>query len=177
MSTIDPSPPVKSARVVVIGLGNPIMGDDGMGLAALEYLQTAYRFPPEVELVDGGTWGVNLLPVIEDADELILIDAIDVGAPPGTFIRLELDRLPRYLATKISPHQVDLRDVLALAELRGTLPPDTLALGLQPDSVELRSSLSDVLRRKVAELGEQVVRELDRRGHRAERFFLERAHA
>lgn len=164
-------------RVVVIGLGNPIMGDDGLGLAVLEYLRAAYAFPAQVELVDGGTWGMNLLPVIEDADELILIDAINAGVPPGTFVRLEHDRLPRYLATKISPHQVDLRDVLALAELRGTLPPDTVALGLQPASIEMRASLSEALREAVPELGEQVVQELSRRGHPADPPLAERAHA
>ncbi len=166
-----------NARVVVIGLGNPLMGDDGLGLAVLDELRTGYALPPEVELVDGGTWGMNLLPVIEDAEELILIDAIDVGEKPGVFVRLEHHRLPRYLATKISPHQVDLRDVLALAELRGTLPPDTVALGLQPQSVELRNSLSDVLRCRVAALAAAVVQELARRGHPAEGFLAVGAHA
>jgi len=157
-------------RVVVIGLGNPLMGDDGLGLAVLDALRTGYALPPEVELVDGGTWGINLLPVIEDADELILIDAIDAGQAPGTFVRLEHNRLPRYLATKISPHQVDLRDVLGLAELRGTLPADTVALGMQPASVELRNSLSDLLRCQVRELADAVVQELARRGYPAEVF-------
>ncbi|HXG97936.1 MAG TPA: HyaD/HybD family hydrogenase maturation endopeptidase [Gemmatimonadales bacterium] len=166
-----------SKPVVVIGLGNPLMGDDGLGLAALDELRTGYALPPEVELVDGGTWGMNLLPVIEDAGELILIDAIDVGAAPGTFVRLEHARLPRYLATKISPHQVDVRDVLALAELRGTLPADTVALGLQPDSVELRNSLSDVVRCRVDTLARAVVEELARRGHPAEGFLAVSAHA
>src|SRR5512139_240948 len=157
-------------RIVVIGLGNPLMGDDGLGLAALDELRTGYALPPEVELVDGGTWGINLLPVIEDADELILIDAIDVGAAPGTFVRLEHERLPRYLATKISPHQVDLRDVLGLAELRGTLPANTVALGLQPQSVELRNSLSDLLRCQVGTLAGAVVHELAQRGYQADGF-------
>lgn len=157
-------------RVIVIGLGNPLMGDDGLGLAVLDELRTGYALPPEVELVDGGTWGINLLPVIEDADELILIDAIDVGAAPGTFVRLEHDRLPRYLATKISPHQVDLRDVLGLAELRGTLPADTVALGMQPASVELRNALSDLLRCRVGELAHAVVQELAKRGYPSEAF-------
>ena len=103
---------------------------------------------------------------------MILIDAIDAGQAPGTLVRLEHDRLPRYLATKISPHQVDLRDVLGLAELRGTLPPDTVALGLQPASVELRNSLSDVLRCRVDVLADAVVQELARRNHRAERFLV-----
>ena len=159
-------------RVIVIGLGNPLMGDDGLGLAVLEVLRSGYALPDNVELVDGGTWGMNLLPVIEDADELILIDAIEAKQTPGSLVRLERDRLPRYLATKISPHQVDLRDVLGLAELRGTLPADTVALGLQPESIEFRNSLSDVLRCRVDTLARAVVDELARRNHQAESFLV-----
>ncbi len=154
-----------NGRTVVIGLGNPLMGDDGLGLVALEHLRAGYAIPPEIELVDGGTWGMNLLPVIEDAGRVILIDAIDVGAAPGTPVRLERSRLPRYLATKISPHEVDLRDVLGLAELRGTLPNDTIALGLQPQRVALGKELSDVLRCRVDDLVTLVVQELADRGH------------
>lgn len=166
-----------SSRVVVIGLGNPLMGDDGLGLAVLDELRSGYTLPDAVELVDGGTWGMNLLPVIEDADELILIDAIDVAAKPGTLVRLEHHQLPRYLATKISPHQVDLRDVLALAELRGTLPPDTVALGLQPASIELRNSLSDLLRLRVESLADAVIQELARRGYAAHALLTVAHHA
>ena len=133
-------------RTVVIGLGNPIMGDDGLGIAALERLREMWDIPPEVELVDGGTWGLNLLPIIEDAERVLLIDAIDVAARPGTETVIPRERLPRYLATKISPHQVDLCDVLALAELRGTLPEHTTAVGLQPERVEMSSELSPTLR-------------------------------
>lgn len=164
-------------RTVVIGLGNPLMGDDGLGLVALERLRADYPVPPDVELVDGGTWGMNLLPVIEDADELILIDAIDAGAAPGTPVRVERARLPRYLATKISPHQVDLRDVLALAELRGTLSECTVAIGLQPASIELRNSLSDVLRCRVDDLVALVAQELAQLGHPCEALYGASAHA
>jgi len=172
MSTNSSSP-----RVVVIGLGNPLMGDDGLGLAVLAELRSGYSWPENVELVDGGTWGLSLLPVIEDADELILIDAINAGEAPGTFVRLERERLPRYLATKISPHQVDLHDVLGLAELRGTLPQNTVALGLQPESVELRNALSDILRCRVDTLAAAVVQELANRGHPAEAFLAVPSHA
>src|SRR6185503_684188 len=114
-----------AGRTVVIGLGNPLMADDGVGLAALERLR-AYRFEPFVELVDEGTWGMNLLPIIETSDRILLLDAINVAAPPGTLVVLERDQLPRHLETKVSPHQVDLREVQALAELRGTLPEHTV---------------------------------------------------
>ena len=62
-------------RTLVIGLGNPLMGDDGAGVAALERLRDEWELPPEVELVDGGTWGMNLLPLVESAPRLILVDA------------------------------------------------------------------------------------------------------
>lgn len=163
--------------VVVIGLGNPLMGDDGLGIAVLERLRNRYVLPAGVELVDGGTWGLNLLPVIEDADGVILIDAIDAAAPPGSPIRLEHASLPRYLATKISPHQVDLRDVLGLAELRGTLPADTVAVGLQPQSVEFGDALSPVLATQLDVVVASVLEELARRGYPAEGLIAEAMHA
>jgi hydrogenase maturation protease len=136
------------------------MGDDGLGLAALERLQQEWEIPPGVELVDGGTWGLNLLPVIETAGRVLLIDAIDVGAAPGTECQIGRHDLPRVLATKVSPHQIDLRDVLALAELRGTLPEHTTAIGLQPARVELGTELSEVLRGKLDDLVRSAVRVL-----------------
>jgi hydrogenase maturation protease len=153
-----------SPRTVVIGLGNPLMGDDGLGLAALAALRAAWELAPDVELVDGGTWGMNLLPVIEDAQRVILLDAIDTGAAPGTPVVVERARLPRYLATKISPHQVDLRDVLALAELRGTLPDRTVAIGLQPERVALSTELSDVVRCRLGDLVRAAVEQLTQWG-------------
>jgi hydrogenase maturation protease len=150
---------------VVIGLGNPLMGDDGLGLAALERLRRDWEIPPDVELVDGGTWGLTLLPVIEEARRVLFIDAIKTGAAPGTGVVIARDDLPRVLATKVSPHQVDLRDVLALAELRGTLPRETTAIGLEPAQVELSDELSDALRGQLDDLVQAVVRMLGSWGH------------
>jgi hydrogenase maturation protease len=154
----------RAGGTVVIGLGNPIMGDDGLGLAALARLQ-ARGVAPEVELMDGGTWGMNLLPTIESADRLLLIDAIDAGGAPGTLHVLERAQLPRYLDTKISPHQVDLRDVLALAELRGTLSADTVAFGLQPEVVEMSCELSPAVLDRLDDLVTAVSRRLAAWGH------------
>ena len=118
-----------TCNALVLGLGDPIMGDDGLGLAALARLARDWDLPPSVSLVDGGTWGMNLLPQIETADQLILLDAIRAGTPPGTLVVIERDELPRYFSLKISPHQIDLREVLGLAELRGTLPAAAVAIG------------------------------------------------
>ncbi len=155
----------RGGRTVVIGLGNPLMGDDGLGIATLERLQQLWHVPADVELVDGGTWGLNLLPVIESAERVLLIDAITIGAQPGTQVVIPRARLPRYLATKISPHEVDLRDVLALAEFRGTLPEETMAVGLEPDQVVLSTGLSEALQDGLDDLVGAVVRQLDAWGH------------
>ncbi len=163
MSTSRSNPPLR--QTVVIGLGNPLMGDDGLGLAALSRLREIWSVPADVLLVDGGTWGMNLLPIIEDAARVVLIDAIDAGAAPGAEVVIERTRLPRTFTTKLSPHQVDLREVLALAELRGTLPEQAVAIGLQPARIELSFALSDVLGSRLDDLVSSVVRLLGDWGH------------
>ena len=156
-------------RTLVLGLGNPIMGDDGLGLAILARLRAGWLLPPEVELVDGGTWGMRLLPLIETARRVLVLDAINVGQDPGAIVVLERADLPRYFSHKLSPHQIDLREVLALAELRGTLPPDVAALGAQPAQVELMAELSPILARRVEAIAELAVARLERWGHRCAR--------
>lgn len=126
---------------VAIGLGNPLMGDDGIGLAMLAAITDRWQCEG-VTFVDGGTWGLSLLPEIEDADRLVLMDAIATGAAAGDVVRLPKSGLPIYLAKRLSPHQVDLKDALALAEWRGCLTDDVVAIGIQPCVVELRTDLS-----------------------------------
>lgn len=153
-------------RTLVLGLGNPLMGDDGLGVVALEHLAARWAMPPEVQLLDGGTGGLQLLPPIEDADRLILLDAIEAGAGPGRVVVLERDQLPRYFAHKLSPHEIALRDVLTLAELRGRLPAELVAIGLQPGAVALTPGLSPAVEAGVPAMVEAVVVRLERWNHR-----------
>jgi hydrogenase maturation protease len=150
---------------VVLGLGSPLMGDDGLGLVALEALRARARLVPEPEWVDGGTWGMNLLPTIESAEHLLLLDAIRADRRPGELIVLEREALPRGLGVKLSPHQIDLQEVLALAELRGRLPMEAVAMGLEPARVELGCGLSPVLDASLDALLDRVVDQLVRWGH------------
>lgn len=152
----------------VIGLGNPLMGDDGLGVLTAHRLTEEWELPPDVQVVDGGTWGMNLLPLIEDAERLLLIDAIDRGMPPGTEVVLARDEVPRTLAQKLSPHQIDLREVIALAELRGNLPEYMVAVGLQPERVELGAPLSPCVEKHVDTLVATVIYQLGLWGHRCE---------
>lgn len=153
---------------LVIGCGNLLGADDGVGLAALERLRNQYRFPPDVRLEDGGTWGLNLLPLIEESGRLLLVDAINAGAAPGSLLTLERERLPMYFSQKISPHQIDLREVLALAEFRGTLPGDTVAIGVQPERIEMSTDLSPSVACQIDALAAAVVERLRQWGHPVE---------
>lgn len=161
MSTADEG----SALDVVLGVGNPLMGDDGLGIAAVAQLRDRWQDAPGVMIVDGGTWGMNLLPIIEQARRLLIIDAIDRGLEPGSSIVLERDEIPRYFGRTLSPHQLDLREVLALAELRGNLPRETIAIGIQPDRLEVSLDLSSVVATGLPGLLSDVDDLLRRWGH------------
>jgi hydrogenase maturation protease len=150
---------------VVVGLGNPIMGDDGFGLAVLNRLQQEWMLPDDVELVDGGTWGLTLLPMLEDAERVLLLDAIEAAAPAGTLVRVDRDDLPRTFALRTSPHQVDLSDVLAIMRLRGTLPERIVAIGAQPERVEMSTELSAALHGAVAAASDAAAAQLAAWGH------------
>jgi hydrogenase maturation protease len=141
------------------------MGDDGFGLAVLRRMQERWLVPSHVELLDGGTWGMRLLPLIEGARRVLVLDAIDAGASPGAPVVLEGADLPGYFSHKLSPHQIDLREVLGLAELRGTLPDELVAMGAQPERVELCAELSPALASRVDEIAERAVARLVGWGH------------
>jgi hydrogenase maturation protease len=155
----------ESAITLVVGLGNPLMGDDGLGLAALDRLHATWRLPPAVVLHDGGTWGLTLLHSIEAADKVLFLDAVRTGQEPGTLVELERRDLPGTVGIKLSPHQIDLREVLALLELRGTAPPTMVCLGLEPARVELHAGLSPCVAGRLDMMVEAAARRLRAWGH------------
>ncbi len=157
----------RGGEILVIGLGSPLMGDDGLGLVALEQLRAA-GVPAGVTLADGGTWGLNLLPMIEAADRVLFLDAVHGGLKPGQVSILERKVIPQHLQTKLSPHQIDLREVLAVAEFRGTLPKEMLVVGMEPESVELRTGLSPVIQGHLTDLLHAVRAQLEEWGGRDE---------
>jgi len=163
----DPKPNATTNGTVVIGVGSPLMGDDGLGVIAVELLRIRFASDPTLTFLDGGTWGMQLLPDLERAERLLILDAIRDGREPGTVIRLEGAELPRNLKSKLSPHQIDLGEVFALADLRGTFPDEAVALGVEPESVELRDGLSSTVRRALPDLLDAAADQLQAWGHNA----------
>lgn len=153
---------------VVLGAGSPLMGDDGLGVEVVAALGERWAETPTLRFLDGGVWGMRLLPYIEEADRLLVIDAIRAGAEPGEVVRLERNELPRHMATKLSVHQIDLGEVFAVAELRGHFPPEAVAIGIEPEIVQAYVPLSEPVRRSLPALIEAVEEQLRDWGHELE---------
>jgi hydrogenase maturation protease len=124
-------------NILVLGIGNLLWADEGFGVRAVQALHRQWRFPGQVTLMDGGTQGLNLLPHVQAAHKLIVLDAIDCGLPPGALKVLANDEIPRFLgARKLSLHQTGFQEVLAIAELTGNLPAELVLIGVQPENLE-----------------------------------------
>lgn len=146
--------------VLILGIGNLIMSDDGVGVRVVQLLQERYRFPEDVTLLDGGTLGLDLLPQLEGVERLLVVDALETGGVPGTLLRLSGDDIPLALETKVSPHQMGLKDLLAVATLQGFDPAEMVLWGIQPECIEMGMKLSPVVEEQVAQLMENVLLEL-----------------
>lgn len=155
---------VADKSVLVLGIGNLVMSDDGAGVRAVQELQRSYSFPDNVSVVDGGTLGLDLLPMLEGVTHLILVDAVETGEKPGTLIRLTGEQLPIALETKLSPHQMGLKDLLAVSGLMGHVPREMVLVGVQPGSIEMGAELTVEVNSKLDEIVANILAELEKTG-------------
>lgn len=155
-------------RVLVLGVGNVLMRDEALGVRAVEELGRRFRFPEGVELLDGGTCGIELLSYISDKDYLIVVDAVRSGNAPGTVVRIEGEDVPARFMTRISPHQLGISDLLATATISGHLPEKIVLFGIEPKTIELGLGLSDEVKAGLERLIEVVLKELSEQGYVAE---------
>ena len=124
-------------RILILGIGNVLWADEGFGVRCVEALADRWRLPARVRLLDGGTQGLYLLPFLEEADALIVFDAVDYGLAPGTLKVVEGDDVPAFLgARKMSLHQTGFQDVIATATLMGYCPARLVLIGCQPVELE-----------------------------------------
>lgn len=151
-----------SRPVVVLGLGNLLMRDDGVGVFAVAQLEGDPRLPEGVRLLDGGTLGLSLLPYVQSAPDLVLIDAVRGDGPPGTLVRLEGDEVPGAVRERLSVHQVGVADLVAGARLLGGWPERIVLCGVVPEEIELGVELSPPVRAAVPGLVAMVLGELER---------------
>ena len=146
--------------ILVLGLGNSIMTDDGFGVEVVKTLSSRYHFQGEVCLVDGGTLGLDLLPYLENVESLLIIDALDMRDEPGRIFRLQGEEVPRAFASKLSVHQMGLQDLLAVAELQGHVPNRLVVWGVQPECIEMGTVLTKAVESAVEPVVQKVLEEL-----------------
>lgn len=150
--------------ILVLGIGNVLLTDEGVGVRALNELERRYTFPENVELLDGGTAGIELLRHIRNRDYLIIIDAMKFDKEPGTVSRIEGKDVPAAFLTRISPHQLGLSDLLAAAMLTDELPKNLVLFGVEPESLDIGLDLTDTVEASLEKLMGAVIDELQSAG-------------
>ena len=150
-------------RVLVLGLGNILLRDEGINIQIIEALAERYVIPAEVEIVDGGTSGMDLLDTIAGCDHLLICDAVRADAPPGSVIKLCDAQVPALFRNRFSPHQLGVADVLATLILTDETPVSITLIGVVPSDLELGLDLSP----EVAIAAERAVECLGATKHRA----------
>jgi len=149
---------------LVLGIGNLVMSDDGIGVRVVQELATRCRFPDNVTILDGGTLGLDLLPHLEGVDRLLIIDAVSWDGEPGSLVRLTGEEIPVVFATKLSPHQMGLQDLLAVARLLGHEPAEMVLWGVNPVSIEMTMELTPPVAAQLEPLIDHCLQELDHWG-------------
>lgn len=146
-------------RTLVLALGNPIRSDDGVGIAALRLLEEDPRVPGGVDLLEGGTKGLELVSYVSGMSRLLVLDAVDVGAAAGTIVCIQGKELVS-LSGNGNVHDLALADILNALRLLGQEPEETVLLGVQPGSTELSASLSKRVESSLPLLVEAAIAQL-----------------
>jgi len=155
-------------RAVVLGIGNTILTDEAAGVRAVEALEKAFKIPPDVLLIDGGTSGMEMIEDLSDLDLLIVLDVVKTGAAPGTLVKIAGDEIPIFFRNKLSPHQIALPDVLASLELLDAIPKEIIVLGVEPISLELGMEMTETVAAQIPGLMQMAADELISRGYALE---------
>jgi hydrogenase maturation protease len=153
--------PNKNGKVGILGIGNLLLMDEGFGVHMIRCLEEQYEFPESVQLMDVGTAGIYMAPVMESVSYLMVIDVVDLKADPGTIhIFSDKDIKNGCIPTKMSPHQLGLLEMLSLCKLRGQAPEKVEFICIVPEKLETGICLSPLLREKVPEVGRIICRKL-----------------
>ncbi len=154
-----------SIKGAIIGIGNVLQKDDGIGIKILNHIDAHFRFPESVELIDGGTCGATLNTAIVDKQWLIIIDALNVPGDPGE-VRVLAGELfiHRPAQTKMSPHQVGFLDLIQLMRFEGTGPEELELIGIIPEDLTNGPDITAPVDATIGPVTQKVLELLNNRG-------------
>ena len=147
------------AKTVVLGVGNILLSDEGFGVRVAEALSQRFRFPDAVEVLDGGTLGIELMRFLDGAERLILIDAIH-GSEPGSFRIIQGDDVRLYFQEKVSLHEMGIQEVLASLVVMEKPIAEIVVIGVVPQSLEISLDLTPLVASRIDEATDSVIRQL-----------------
>lgn len=150
---------------LVLGVGNLLVSDEAIGIHVIRQLGKRYHLPDNVQILDGGTLGMDLLYHLEGIQNLLIVDAVEMEKEAGTLLRLEGEEVPSFLSLKMSPHQIGVPDMLFAAKLKGITPPNIVLWGIQPAVLEVGLELSPAVAAQLDTLTENLIQELIQWGH------------
>ena len=149
------------ADISVVGIGNIIMQDEGFGVRCAEYLQKITDYPDFVQIIDGGTLGMDLMPYIAGTKKLLLIDAMNIDAPVGSFHSFTGDELNAYFKDKISVHDLGVNDMLAVLKLTDN-PIEEVVISVKPEVVSMGLDMTEKIAEKVPEVAQKAKELVDK---------------
>lgn len=153
------------SRILILGVGNILLKDEGAGVRVVEYLRERFEFPESVSCIDGGTAGPALTSLLSAFDHAIIVDAVMYGSTPGTLYRIPADQISISPPVMATAHQIGIRDVLALVMLENDGHcPETVIIGVEPQEVSPGLELTPVVEAAVSRLASLVIEELGRLG-------------
>ncbi|HEY4469051.1 MAG TPA: HyaD/HybD family hydrogenase maturation endopeptidase [Klebsiella sp.] len=151
-------------RILVLGIGNLLLGDEAVGVRIVEALEQRYSLPAHVEVLDGGTSGMELMEAMANRDHLIVADAVLTGSVPGSVAVLHDEEIPALFTRKVSPHQLGLSDVLMALRLTDEFPQRLTLVGVVPESLEPGIGLTPVVSQAIEAALAQVLAALRHSG-------------
>ncbi len=137
---------MQNSGVAVIGLGNVLMQDEGLGVHLVNLLAERYNFFPDIPLIDGGTTGIDLLPYFEQNRYILILDAVDTGGDAGHIVILRNDEILARFKSKLTSHQLGLADVLSTMQFLDIKPEEICLIGMQPAFMKPDLNISEEVR-------------------------------
>jgi hydrogenase maturation protease len=151
---------VEKKPILVLGVGNLVLTDEGVGIHVVHRMQEM-DLPSHVEVLDGGTMGLDLLDDIEGRKKVIIVDTVKGGGPPGTLYRMTVDDIEEMPKSRVSLHDIDMTDVFKLADLFEIEKPEIVIIGVEPKDMQSTSmELSPEVEAKIPKVIELVKKEI-----------------
>ena len=151
----------ENSPIAVLGVGNVLLSDEGFGVRVVQHLMKYYEFQPPIRLIDGGTLGWDLLNFLQGVEKLIVVDAIEGKAVPGTFFVFRNEEVKTYFKRKVSGHEAGIQEVLAWFELMGKPIEEITVIGVQPLSLETGLKLTPLVEKQIPKAVEEIIKQLE----------------